>query len=447
MAALGSDSDRPLASMPTRPRPGTVGRPRSVLVLTVVHHPEDSRIRQRQIAALVDAGWEVTYAAPFTAFGLSVPPAKTHGDGGRLSCLDLPRARARDRLAAWGAARGVLRSQAARHDLVLVHDPELLVVASGLKLGNLVWDVHEDPAAALSVKTWMPRRLQRPVAVAWRCAERLTERRHHLLLSEYAYQHRFRRPHPVVPNAVRVPRTLVPSAPAERVSYLGSVTRSRGLDTMIAVAQKLRRCTRGGITLEVIGEAADPETARALRRAVAAGDLSWLGFLRNDQALERVSGALAGLCLLQDLPNYRGSLPTKILEYCAVSVPVITTPLPLAAELVEAAGVGVVVPFDDVDAVVDAVLTLRANHDLRVRLGRRGRDVAQREHDWARQSCGFVATLADLADQIDRPSASRRGFGLTRRRTAARRGTASSSRHPVDPARTPSCARRETPRS
>ena len=38
------------------------------LVVTVVHHPEDARIRHRQIAALLEAGWHVTYAAPFSGY-------------------------------------------------------------------------------------------------------------------------------------------------------------------------------------------------------------------------------------------------------------------------------------------------------------------------------------------------------------------------------------------
>ena len=43
------------------------------LVVTVVHHPEDARIRHRQIGALLDAGMQVTYAAPFAAHGLALP--------------------------------------------------------------------------------------------------------------------------------------------------------------------------------------------------------------------------------------------------------------------------------------------------------------------------------------------------------------------------------------
>ena len=85
------------------------------------------------------------------------------------------------------------------------------------------------------------------------------------------------------------------------------------------LAEVRRRCPDAPILLPGIG--------------AQAGDLRWLGFLRSEEALARVSGSLAGLSLLNDLPNYRVSLPTKIVEYCVLGVPVITTPLPLASDL------------------------------------------------------------------------------------------------------------------
>jgi hypothetical protein len=48
---------------------------------------------------------------------------------------------------------------------------------------------------------------------------------------------------------------------------------------------------------------------------------------------------------LRDLPNYRVSLSTKIVEYSALGAPVITTPLPLATDLVGSENVGFVVPW------------------------------------------------------------------------------------------------------
>jgi glycosyltransferase involved in cell wall biosynthesis len=389
-------------------RAGRIDHPsgsRSALVLTVVHHPEDARIRQRQINALITAGWKVTYVAPFHAFGLEVPPARFDDLGrGSLRCINIARSSGRRRLRAWQAARTMMRALAQDHDVVLVHDPELVLAAAGLRMNNLIWDVHEDPAAALQVKSWMPKVLRRPVAAAWRRAERVVERQHHLLLAEHSYQGRFRRSHAVVANSVAVP-TQVGQAGGERVSYLGSVTMSRGCETMIEVGRQLRRRTNGTVWLEVIGEAVDTEAREALQNAAEAGDLRWLGFLRSEEALARVAGSLAGLCLLWDLPNYRVSLPTKIVEYCALGVPVIATPLPLVAGLVTSEEVGLLVPWDDPNAVVDAVLRLRAEPRLRRQLGANGHRVALSDHDWNRRSAEFVRVIEAIAARVHEATA------------------------------------------
>src|SRR5215211_5126344 len=206
MAALSWGDTTPL---------GRDAQSHSALVVTVVHNPQDSRIRQRQLAALLAAEWDVTYVAPFHAFGLDVPPALPPLPGrGGLRCINVPRSSGKRRIEAWRAARTILRSLGRDHDVVLVHDPELVLAAAGLGMKNLIWDVHEDPAAALQVKSWMPKQLRRPVAMAWRQAERIVERRHHLLLAEHSYQARFRRQHPVVANYVPVPRLIVPAGGA-----------------------------------------------------------------------------------------------------------------------------------------------------------------------------------------------------------------------------------------
>jgi glycosyltransferase involved in cell wall biosynthesis len=383
----------------TRAQGRTAG-PYSALVVTVVHHPEDARIRQRQLKALIAAGWKVTYVAPFRGFGLKPPTARPPGPGrGGLRCINVPRASGRRRLRAWRAARTIMRALAEDHDVVLVHDPELLLAAAGLRIKNLIWDVHEDPAAALQVKAWMPAVLRRPVGAAWRWAERVAEKRHFLLLAEHAYQQRFRQRHPVVANSVSVPKVVAPAGD-ERVSYLGSVTMSRGCDTMIEVGRELRRRTDGALKLEVIGEAHDAEARQSLQSAAAAGDLTWLGFVRSEEALARVAGSLAGLCLLRNLPNYRVSLSTKIVEYCALGVPVITTPLPLASDLIHSENVGFEVPWDDPSAVVDAILRLRAEPALRLQMGVNGHRAALREHDWNRLSTDFVRIMDGVAKRL-----------------------------------------------
>lgn len=125
-----------------------------ILVVTVVHHPEDARSRHRQIEALLAAGWNVTYAAPFDGF------AAARREDERLRCLNLPRSSGQRRFHSLLAARKLLRTESRRHDVVLIHDPELLIALLGLGLRNVVWDVHEDTAAALETKNGYLRSLE-----------------------------------------------------------------------------------------------------------------------------------------------------------------------------------------------------------------------------------------------------------------------------------------------
>lgn len=371
---------------------------RSALVVTVVHHPADARIRHRQIQALLDSGWRVTYAAPFAAYGI-VRPVGVPG----LTPVELPRSSGRRRVAALRAARRLLRERGPAHDVVLLHDPELVPATTGLRLPPVVWDVHEDTAAALECRPWVPGPLRRPAAAGVRTMERLVERRMPLLLADHHYAARFSRPHPVVPNTTYVPDDPPPAAQPDeqgrlRVVYLGSVTMERGAEDMVAVARRLRQETGDRLRVQVIGPAHGP-AAPVLEAARRAGDLEWSGFVPNAEAVERLAGALAGLSLLHDEANFRPSMPTKVVEYMAHAVPVVTTPLPVPAELVRDSGGGVVVPFGDVEAVVGQLLRWAADPASAVETGRRGHAVARESFDWARHAPGFLASLEAAARQ------------------------------------------------
>ncbi len=311
-----------------------------VLVMTVVHHPEDARILHRQIRALVDAGHEVTYAAPYSARGV-VPRSWVNG-------VDLPRAAERRRIAAVRAARKVFKSMRGKVDMVLIHDPELLFAVAGVRhRPTVVWDVHEDTPATLSLKPWLPSFLRPPTRFMARMLESWAERNFHLLLAETAYAGRFREAHLVVPNETWVPDTVSPPGD-DRRGLPGLAVRRPG-----ACARPSRSAACCGPTGWSSSSSGTPtrRSRRMLAAAVEEGALEWRDFMPNDEALKRLDGALAGLSLLHDEPNYRHSMPTKIVEYMAHGIPVITTPSPRAVELIERYRSGVVVPWSDPQAV------------------------------------------------------------------------------------------------
>lgn len=350
-----------------------------VLVVTVVHHPLDARICHRQIGALLAAGHEVVYAAPWSATGAAPP--------GGVRAVDLPRSSGRRRLGAVLAARRVIRAERGGADVILLHDPELLLAAAGMRRPATVWDVHEDTAAAMVDKAWVPRPVRRVLASAVREAERLAERRFGLLLAEAGYRERFRRAHPVVPNEPVVPEHVAEPGD-DRVVYVGRLSLGRGASTLLALAELLPV----GVTLELVGSA-DPDVAGALEAADRAGTLRWRRFVPNAEVQALLGGALAGLSLLRDLPNYRHSRPTKVVEYMAHGVPVVTTPTPVAERIVAEHGCGIVVPFDDAAAVAEAVERLLRAPGERRAMGERGHAAARDHFDWARSGPAFVAVL------------------------------------------------------
>jgi len=358
-----------------------------VLVVTTVHTPLDARIHHRQIRALAGAGWQVTYAAPWRATGTDRAEVV---DG--VACIDLPRAVGRRRLSALRAARRVVRVLGPDHDLVLLHDPELVLAVLGRlhRLPPVVLDVHEDLGASLPDRPWVPALLRAPARRLAHVLESWAERRLCLLLAEEGYQHRFSQPHPVIANLPWLPTDPAPAATYDRVIYVGRISVGRGADELLAVGGRLH--ATGGPQLHLVGPA-DADVAPAVRAAVARGELAWHGFLPNDRALELVTGSVAGLSLLHDLPNYRSSRPTKLVEYLAHGVPAITTPLPAAVALLDTAPGGVVVPFGDVAATVAAVQGLAADRDRAAALGAAGREGVRAHASWDAAAGHFLAAL------------------------------------------------------
>jgi glycosyltransferase involved in cell wall biosynthesis len=362
-----------------------------VLVCTVVHHPADARVYFRQVRALLEAGHQVTYIAPM---GEPQAPASL---GPGLTTVTIPRAVGKHRLGALRAARAALAEHAPSADLLLVHDPELLLVLPPRsRRPPTVWDVHEDTAAALTTKAWLPKFL-RPVAAAGViAAERLAERRLHLILAETGYNDRFKGTHPVVPNTTYVPEAAAAPSGPRRVIYVGHISPDRGSAEMSELGRLL---APHGISVEMVGPA-DAQAQEHIRAAQAGpgGDaVRWHGFVPNEQALALADGALAGLSLLQDEANFRHSMPTKVIEYMARGLPVITTPLPLAVDLVQSADCGFVVPFSDPQAAADAILKLDADPDLRLAMGARGHAAALRDLGWPKAAKEFVTQLEQWA--------------------------------------------------
>lgn len=345
------------------------------MVATCAHVGNDARIAYRQISALLEAGHRVTLVAP--------PPVPFDRPG--FSFVEVTRARGCRRLRAWREVRRSIQDRLGTHDFLIVHDPELVPLCARLKILK-IWDVHEDYNAVLQDRRWIPRALRVLVGFLVSLIEGIGKRYYRLLIAETSYLARF--PEAVVVlNSIRVPDVLAFSPIQHRVIYIGRISSSRGLLEMIQIGEALK----GEVVLEFIGPV-DYEDEDMLRSAVADGVVRWEGPLPNDQALRKLEGALVGLSLLHDLPNFRNSIPTKILEYYSRGVPVIATPLPGSMEVVNE-DLGFLFLPSQLNEITDAIRTLKADSIRRIDLGENCHDFVKSHFNWDVLAEEFVGTL------------------------------------------------------
>jgi glycosyltransferase involved in cell wall biosynthesis len=298
------------------------------LVVTSVHRSDDPRIRERTLRSL-SVAFQVRYAT-------ARPRPFVDGDH---EWVELKGGRCRR---GWGALRQMLRRDV---DVVSVHDPELIPAALAARLLRrvpIVVDVHEDVPAQLRHKDWVPSLLRLPAMGLSRLLLRLAERFCVVTLAEANYRHLFRRDHTVFPNYPAAAQ--LPDLDRDRgyLVYVGDVSADRGADDMVEAVAAMAAPR----PLRLIGRCRPDLVAPLLSRAADLGvSLSITGPVPHRAAMEEVAGASAGLSLLHDLPNYRDSLPTKIVEYLEMGIPVVASDLPGTRVVVEGlSGVALVPP-------------------------------------------------------------------------------------------------------
>lgn len=312
----------------------------TILVVTSVHWPDDTRIRERLLRTL-SSEFDVVYAAR------SPGPSDRTG----LSYVELRGGRLRRNL------RSVWLGLTARYEVMVIHDPELLVagvLARLIRRRPVVFDVHEDVPASAYTRSWVPRRLRRVFALVLRGLLRVVEPVLEITLAEAGYRSLFSRDHPCFPNYPDTTSYPAPGCdPDGPAVYLGDVTTQRGADIAVSA------CAGIGVPLHLIGRIS-PEMESRLGVAGSREGLVIEGVLSNPEAIERLTHAAVGLAPLRDLPNYRHSQPTKVIEYLAVGLPVVASDLPGTRELTDGLEAVFLVEPGDVEALAAGISKARA---------------------------------------------------------------------------------------
>ncbi len=373
-------------------------KPIRVLLVSPAHPPTDPRIVHKQ-APTLSTRYNVTCLLPHAKAGMSGP----------IRFIRLP-------LFRWLGWRLLLV-----HPLILWHIvrlrpqilhicmPELLPIALLCRLFglNVVYEVQEN----LRLKFDRKRYNNHPVFQrAFAGFEQLARHYCYHVFTEdsylatytglklpYALVHNY--PDPAFFDSLSQPSlSTAPVTDGPHLLYVGVVSFDRGLDTMIETIALLA-AHYPAIRLHLFGRCA---FARRELEAVPAyaevrDHMVFYGQTDPKIAYTGTTRYIAGLALLKPVGDYPGSYPTKLFEYMAASLPVLTADFPLYRAVVESAQCGYCVEPADSSQVAQKLISLIEHPDEAALMGKRGRLVSTYMYNWqteANQLLGLYNSIA-----------------------------------------------------
>ena len=375
---------------------GTFKKRPKVIHLTAVHNSEDNRILHKECVSLSKAGFEVTLIAAGATQrsfeGVCIRSVRMAGN--RLARMIMTS------YFVWRLAR----EQNA--NIYHLHDPELLPWGQILRCGGarVIFDMHENLPAALLTKQWLPSGVRRLLSLLLGASERLLLRGMPIVFAENSYQKFY----PWVRHAVTVLNfpdvEKVPDATRCKfgeftAGYMGSVTALRG--SVVSIEAVARLNDTGTLCgLHFVGPCTERHRVdlecRLQKRDRLRTKLH--GWQSLDVGWSIMAQCHVGLALLQEVPNYVESYPTKLFEYMALGLPVVVSHFPIYREVVERHSCGLCVDPSSSVAVADALRYLADNPSEAEAMGQRGRKAVRERFSWSQEADKLIAFYGELSE-------------------------------------------------
>lgn len=359
-----------------------------VLLLSTVHPPTDPRIVSKIAPWLVREGYEVWIALP----KITKPPVD---EGYRT--IRLPQFRYLWARLLCSFPVVLLRCLWLRPKILHIFVPELLPLAWLFHwMGSVViYEVQENLYYKLSLKRYNNAPL---FQLLFRWFDRAARHTFRLVITEAAYRTTYaetRYPPVLIRNFASI-ALLDRLADAKRPAlitpgpvlyYSGVISMERAFDTLVrAVVLLLPELPTlqvhlfGTLRMTVAEREQLPDYDRVRSHLV------FYGYTTQEVMLPYAKYALAGIALLKPVGDYPDSYPTKLFDYMALGLPVITSDFPLYKEVVETHDCGFCIDPTDAEALAGAVRRLVREESLARRMGQNGRAAAVEHYHWEQEA-------------------------------------------------------------
>ena len=295
------------------------------------------------------------------------------------------------------------------YDAVQVHNPPDFLIAAGLvpKLfgARLLFDIHDFAPELLAMRfgdrrggRMLERLMWKVEGIATRVADAVVtvHEPYRRLLTERGVPAEKITVVLNSPEEELLPQGPRPTSDAFRIVWHGTITPHYGLDVLVdALALASDRLPAARVEVygagDALGAVKQHAKARGVSRQISFSD----GFLDTEDVLRRVYGANVGVVANLAIARNQAALPTKLFEYVALGIPVISSDLTAIREHFDETEI-VFYPANDSRALADALIAVSA--DPAAATARAGRARARYEsYRWAVHEERYGRLLDSLA--------------------------------------------------
>lgn len=367
--------------------------PKRVAHLSSAHPADDIRIFSKECRCLAGAGYEVYLVArserDYSSDGVRIIGVPTHKT--RLGRM------------IGGVAFVFFKALKLKADLYHFHDPELIPAGLLLRLlgKKVIYDAHEDVAASLRSRYYLPKFSRNLLASIIGPFERLASRFFtKIVTATPAIAEHFDQAKTVcIANYVAFQNQSQSDTADRKKSnfiFAGHLSEIRGAEQM---AQAVNLCKNPATRLDIIGRISRPSVRQEMIEIDKKNRLNFIEWMPKDQLDAKLRESFAGLVVFLPEPNHIRSQPNKIFEYMAAGIPVVISHFSDWKRIIDTFNCGLCVdPLDPRD-IAEKLDWLLANPEEAKAMGERGKKAAFENFNWtveAQRLCKIYEEIFSL---------------------------------------------------
>ena len=292
------------------------------------------------------------------------------------------------------------------------HDPELIPIGLLLKGHgeHVIYDIHENVPGQILTKYWIPRPFRASTAYAVKLLEAISARAFDGFITVTpTIAGRFPQHKTVIVQNFPVLSQMMVETPVPyqqrplRISYIGAITRERGIGEMVQAMTYLPHDL--DVQLLLAGVFAPTSLEAEMQKQPGWEKTRFLGWQSRDYIVSLLTEVRMGLVLFHPAPNHIDAQPNKLFEYMSAALPVIASDFPLWRRIIEGAGCGLLIDPLDPQAITNAIEYLLTHPSEAEAMGQRGREAVEKWYNWEPEAEKLMRFYDDLSARSNmRPS-------------------------------------------